>query len=200
MKRSTPRPSRSCACSPNTVIAVLRRAAEWADRPGDEDVRAGHLAGVARDLHCGLVDRRDVVLEVLLGELAAVRTEGVRLDDVRAGADEAEVQREHALGRADVRLLGAAQPGDGARDERAHPAVADERGAVREALEKPAHRRIPPFLAAGAPRRGSSSQVNARRGIGQAPLGDARGGGIDQSAVTHSGQRCGGRPGEITEG
>ena len=144
MKRSTPRPSRSCACSREDGIAILHRAAERADRAGDEDVRAGHLARVARDLHRGLVDRRDVVLEVVLGELAAIRAERVRLDDVRAGADEAEVEREDALGRADVRLLGAAQPRDGARDERAHAAVADERRAVRESLEEPAHRRIPP--------------------------------------------------------
>ena len=125
-------------------VAILHRPAERADRPGDEDVRAGHLTRVARDLHRGLVDRRDLVLEVVLGELAPVRAEGVRLDDVRAGADEAEVEREDALGRADVRLLGAAEPRDGARDERAHAAVADERRAVREALEEPAHRRIPP--------------------------------------------------------
>ena len=39
------------------------------------------------------------------------------------------MEREHALGRAQVRLLGAAQARDGARDERAHAAVADERRA-----------------------------------------------------------------------
>ena len=114
-------------------VTILRRAAERADRAGDEDVGAGDLARVARDLHCRLVDRRDVVLEVVLGELAAVRAERVRLDDLRAGPDEPEVEREHALGRAQVRLLGAAQPRDGARDERAHAAVADERRAARQA-------------------------------------------------------------------
>ena len=106
MKRSTPRPSRSCACSAKSGVAILHRAAERADRAGDEHVRTGHLARVARDLHRGLVDRRDVVFEVVLGELAAVRAEGVRLDDVRSRADEPEVERKDALRRSDVRLLG----------------------------------------------------------------------------------------------
>ena len=156
-------------------IAILHRAAERADRAGDEDVRAGHLARVARDLHCGLVDRRDLVLEVVLGELAPVRAERVRLDDVRAGADEAEVQREDALGRADVRLLGAAEPGDGARDERPHAAVADERRAVREAVEKSAHRRIPARSAAGSHVVRSSRARRAAHRHGDVPLHRRRG-------------------------
>ena len=89
--------------------AVLHRTAERTDRAGDEDVRAGHLARVARELHGRLVDRCDVVLEVVLGELPAVRAERVRLDEVGAGADESQVEREHALRRTQVRLLGAAQ-------------------------------------------------------------------------------------------
>src|SRR4029079_11070312 len=135
----------------------------------------------------GLVNGRNVFLEILLGELAPVRTEGVRLDDVCASADEAEVQREHALWRPDVRLLGTAEPSNGARNQSPHATVADERRVVCEALEEPAHLCIPPFVAAGASHGGSSSEVNAPRGSGQAPSGDARSGGIDQSAVTHGG-------------
>ena len=173
-------------------VAVLGRAAEGPDRAGDEHVGAGHLACVARDLDGSLVDRRDVVLEVVLGELAAVGAERIRLDDVRAGADEAEVKREDALGCTDVRLLGTAQTCDRTRDERPHPAVADERRSRRESLEEAAHRRIPP--------RRSTGVVNTVRVIGQAPSGDAHRGGFDQSAITHSGQRCGGSSRGITEG
>ena len=109
---------------------------EGADRAGDEDVSAGDLARVTGDLHRGFVDLRDVLLEEVLGELVPVRAEGVGLDQVGAGADEAEMEREHALGRAQVRLLGAAQPRDGARDEDAHAPVADDRQARFEPLQE----------------------------------------------------------------
>ena len=70
-------------------------------------------------------------------ELAPVGAERVRLDQLGAGADEARVQRHDALRRAQVRLLGAAQARDGARDERAHAAVGDDRpGPRRGALER----------------------------------------------------------------
>ena len=111
-------------------VAVLDRSAERANRAGDEHVCAGHLARVSCDLHRRLVDPGDVVLEVVLGEPAAIGAEGVRLDDVRARADEPEVEGEDALGGAQVCLLGAAQPGHCARDERPHAAVADEGRAV----------------------------------------------------------------------
>ena len=121
-------------------VAVLRRTTQRADGAGDEHVRPGHLPRVPCDLHGSLVDRGDLVLEVVLRELAAVCAERVRLDEVRAGTDEAEVQREDALRCAEVRLLGAAQPRYRARDERAHPAVADEGCPARESFEEPAHR------------------------------------------------------------
>ena len=131
-------------------LAVLRRPAERADRAGDEDVRAGDLARVARDLHRRLVHRGDVVLEVVLRELPAVGTERVGLDDVRAGADEAEMEREHALGGPQVRLLRAAEAGHCARDERAHSSVADEGRAGCESLGEAAHGFIPARGPAGA--------------------------------------------------
>src|SRR5207253_9638327 len=53
--------------------AFLRRdvseLSERPDRPGDENVLACHFAGLARELHSGLVDPGDVVLEVVGAQL-----------------------------------------------------------------------------------------------------------------------------------
>jgi hypothetical protein len=114
--------------------------AERTDRACDEDVASGDLARLARQLHAGAVDPLQVVLEVELGQLAPVGAEGVRLDQVRARADEARVKRHDAFGRLEVRLLGTAQARDGARDEHAHPAVADDDRAIGQTLfESTAH-------------------------------------------------------------
>src|SRR5256886_13410518 len=109
---------------------IRREAAELSegpDRAGDIDVPAGDLTRLAGELDAGLVDRRDLVPEELGAELVAVRTKGVGLDQLRAGVDEARVQRDDAFRRADVRLLRTAQAGDGARDEHAHAPVCDHR-------------------------------------------------------------------------
>ena len=83
-----------------------------------------------------------LVLEVVRGELAAVRSERVRLDHVRAGLDEADMELDDGLRRAEVRLLGNAHARGGARDEDAHAAVGDERGPGREPFEEAvSHRR-----------------------------------------------------------
>ena len=119
------------------VVSVLARVAERPDRARDEHVAAGHLPRVARDLRGRLVDRADVVLEVALAELSPVRPERVRLDQLRAGADEPEVEGEHALRRTQIRLLGAAQPRNGARDEDSHSAVRDDGRAGCEPREEP---------------------------------------------------------------
>ena len=124
-------------------LAILGGTTEGADRAGDEHVRAGDLAGIACDLDGRLVDRRDLVLEVVLGELAPVRAERVRLDDVGSGADESQMEREDALGRAHVRLLRTPEACHGARDEHSHATVADERRPAREPLEEATHRAIP---------------------------------------------------------
>ena len=71
MNRSTASPSSSLACSAKTRRLASRLAdlAERPDRPRDEHVPTGNLARVARDLHTRLVDSRELVLEVVLGEL-----------------------------------------------------------------------------------------------------------------------------------
>ena len=159
-------------------LALLRRPAERADRAGDEDVRAGDLARVPRNLHRRLVHRGDVVLEVVLRELAAVGSERVRLDHVRAGPDEAEVEREHALGRPQVRLLGAAEARHRARDERAHSSVAHEGWAGCESLDEAAHGVIPA--------RGSAGASHAVKRAGQHPR--------DRSSLVGCRPRNGNRP------
>src|SRR5437764_386286 len=79
--------------------------AERADRAGDEDVAADGLARLAGELDRGRVDRLEVVLEEVLSQLAPVRAEAVRLDQVCAGIDEADVKgydgvRPAGMGRA----------------------------------------------------------------------------------------------------
>ena len=69
-----------------------------------------------------------------------LRIEGVRLDQLGAGVDEADVQGDDRLGRAQVRLLGRAQTGDGGRQQGAHPAVGDDRRPLAQArLEAASH-------------------------------------------------------------
>ena len=112
--------------------AVLGRVehlelAERADRPGDEDVAPGDLARLAREPDGGGVDLLERLVEEDAGELAAVRPERVRLDQLGPGGDVARVDGDDALGRAEVRLLRAAQAGHGLRDQRPRPAVGHDR-------------------------------------------------------------------------
>jgi len=134
---------------------------ERPDRTGDEDRLSGDLACVSRELDRRRVDPLDVVLEVVLAELPAVRTERVRLDELRPGVDEADVERDHRLRRAHVRLLGAAQARDGSRHERAHPAVGDDRRPGLETLEERAHRGIPARTPGGSHAARSSRRAPA---------------------------------------
>src|SRR5579862_4937904 len=76
---------------------------------------------------------------------------------------------EHALRRAEVRLLWAAQPGDGAREQRAHPAVGDDGRAVEQALQESAHASawtvrpsIPPATVTSSPVMWPDSSSEAR--------------------------------------
>src|SRR5439155_29429 len=63
------------------------RLAEGADGAGDEDVAAGNLARLAGELDAAGVDLVQLVFEVVRGELAPVRAERVRLDQVGAALD-----------------------------------------------------------------------------------------------------------------
>ena len=83
----------------------------------------------------------ELVLEEVLGELRAVRAERVRLDQLGARADVAEVHVDDALRRTQVRLFRTAKAGHGAREQRAHAAVRDDRRARGEPLEEPRHAR-----------------------------------------------------------
>jgi len=117
-----------------------RQIAERADRSRDEDLAPRDLPRLPRELHARAVDALEVVLEVLLGQFPPVCAEGVRLDQVGTGPDEARVQGDNALRRADVRLLGAAEPRHRAGDQYPHSAVADDdRPVVQTLLESAAH-------------------------------------------------------------
>ena len=118
------------------VLLDVARIADRPDRPRDEDLAAGDVARFAGDLDRGLVDLPHLVVEEPLAELVAVGAERVRLDELCTGADEAEMEREHALGRAQICLLRAAQPWNRAREEGAHPTVRDDRRSGRKPLQK----------------------------------------------------------------
>ncbi len=113
-----------------------RLLTERTDRACDEHVLARDLAGVAGELDADRVDALQLVLEEVLRELDAVRAERIRLDQLGAGVDEADVQRDHRLRRAQVRLLGGAQSRHGGGEQRPHAAVADDRRACLQAFEE----------------------------------------------------------------
>ena len=113
--------------------------AERPDRAGDQHVAPGDVARLARQADARRVDRLELVLEQLPRQLAAVGAEGVRLDQLGSGADVARVHRDHALGRAQVRLLGTAQSGCRPDQERAHAAVGHDRRAGAQPLEEVRH-------------------------------------------------------------
>src|SRR5207302_11207259 len=70
------------------------------DRSGDEDVAARDLTRLAGESRPGRIDHLELVLEEVLGELRPVRAERVRLDQLRTGADIAEVDIDDAFRRA----------------------------------------------------------------------------------------------------
>src|SRR5439155_18805008 len=69
--------------------ARARGFAERPDRAGDEDVPPSGLARATRELHGLRVDSLELVLEEVVRELAPVRGERVRLDELGAGVHEA---------------------------------------------------------------------------------------------------------------
>jgi hypothetical protein len=110
--------------------------AERPDRAGDEDLVARDLTRVTGELDPGLVDRDELLLEVARGELRPVRTERVRLDQLGAGVDEADVDGDDGVRRADIRLLGAPEPLRRGGDERPHAAVGDDRRSLAKPVEE----------------------------------------------------------------
>ena len=70
------------------------------------------------------------------GELAAVGAERVRLDQVGAGLDEAGVELDDGLGRAEVRLLGAAKAGAALETRTPMPPSATITGPLRSRSTK----------------------------------------------------------------
>ena len=114
---------------------------ERPDRACDEHLVPGDLARLAGEADAGRVEILERVVE---HERASLRrfAPNVFVSISSAPArDVAGMHRDDALGRPDVRLLGAAQALHGARDERAHPAVGDERRAGAESVEEAAHGR-----------------------------------------------------------
>ncbi len=110
--------------------------AERPDRAGDEDVAARDLPRLARELDGAAVDRVELVLEVVRGQLGAVGAERVRLDHVRSGLDEPDVELDDRLRCAQVCLFGDPHARRCARDEDAHAAVGDERRPVSEPFDE----------------------------------------------------------------
>ena len=117
--------------------ARARRLAQRPDRAGDEDVAADGLTRVTGELDRGRVDLLELVVEEVVRELAPVRAEAVRLDQVGARVDEADVERDDRVGSAEIGLFRAAQAGHGARDQGSHPAVADDHRPIRKPFFEP---------------------------------------------------------------
>src|SRR6266511_3435980 len=114
----------------------IAEVAERADGARDEDVSAGDLAGLAGQADGARVDLLEILLEKVTRELAPVRAERVGLDQLRSGADEADVERDDRLGGAEVGLLRRAEAGDRARHERTHAAVPDDRRPGAQACDE----------------------------------------------------------------
>ena len=69
-------------------------------------------------------------------QLAPVCAERVRLDQLRAGIDEARVERDHGFRRSEIRLLRTAETWHCCGEQRAHPPVAHDHGPGLEAIQK----------------------------------------------------------------
>ena len=133
--------------------AARRALAERADRSGDEHVATRDLSCFSGEPDRGRVDRLELVLQVVRRQLPAIGSERVRLDELGACVDEAEVERHDCLRSAHIRLLGASQTRHGCADERAHTPVGDDGRAGGQALEEAAHARHSTTSRSGRPRR-----------------------------------------------
>jgi hypothetical protein len=112
---------------------------EGSDRARDEKVCPGDLPRLARKLDPSLDDLLQPFVEELGGQLAAVRTERVRLDQLGPRPDEARMDADDRLGRLQGRLLGTAQPRNGRRQEGSRAPVCHENPIRLEALFQSAH-------------------------------------------------------------
>ena len=127
MKRSTPRPSSTLRLL-GVERPVLGRVEdlelpERADRARDEDVPSRDLARLAREAHAGGVDLLERVVEQQPRQLAPVRAEGVRLDQLGARGD---VPRVHRRRRSRVRG-GSPPPGTAGRRRHRRAALPSRR-------------------------------------------------------------------------
>ena len=142
MNRSTPRPSSSRACSAKSTAGSWPRQLDVAERPdraADEHLATRDLACLARQLHRRPRPSSRTRPRGSSAQFRAGGAEAVRLDQVGARADVAEMDVDHRLRRADVRLLGTAQPAHRACEQDARAAVGHDRRPGREALEEAAH-------------------------------------------------------------
>ena len=79
-------------------MARLHADAERTDRTGDQNFARCGLARFAGDFHAAAVEFLHVVAEAERLELEAIRSEGIRLDDLRAGFDVSLCARKTASG------------------------------------------------------------------------------------------------------
>src|SRR5687768_17510965 len=105
----------------------LNRLAEWANRACNEDGLAANLAHLAGELGPTGVYPGNLVVEVVLAELEAVRAVGVGLDDLCARPDVCLMHLAHEVGRGDVALVKAGIRGHAhGIEHRAHCPIAND--------------------------------------------------------------------------
>ena len=168
--------------------AALRRGHRGRDGRGDQDLPAGPVGGAPGEPDAGPVDLRDLVGETVVGEPQPVRAERVGLDDVRARAEIAVVDRRDEAGIGEVELRQRPVQGRARRVQHgAHGTVADEHPLARQQLRHgngasrrwAAHAWCPPallrlcFTIIGLPaaRRGSRAPPERSAGHGNCPAG-----------------------------
>src|ERR1051325_2715564 len=119
MKRSAPRPSSTAACSAKSSCRI-RELAGSPSGPIEPPMKMSRPT-VSRAWRASLTDVQLICFSSSPreggGRLGGVRGEVVRLDQVGARVDEADVERDDGFGGAQVGLLGATKARDGARDE-----------------------------------------------------------------------------------
>ena len=148
MNRSTPpssRPSMASRNAPRTwarieVDEVAGRGAERTDGPGDQDVAAGHVAGLPGDLGAAPRQPAGLVGEPVRREADPVRPERRGLDQVSARREVLAMDRADQLGSREDQLVERGTLRDPAREQqRAHRAVGQQRP-LGQAIAEPSRR------------------------------------------------------------